>query len=345
VVDLEFAPGGDMYVARFGREGVTGHPPSPTREGDVYRFIYAPWITNESTRPNPLISLAGDPEKGKALFTARACVTCHSVDRSSSLLGPDLKDIALTMDRSGLLESILEPSKNIKTDYDTTQVTKRNGEKFVGCVASSDEENITLRMPGGGQASLPKGDVAKVEILPASLMPAGLLTGVSADDKNNLFAYLESLAIDRTLRINAGGETAKTGGTIYLADTPYHLGGYGHTRGEIAVADSKADDATLKSCRYGNVAYRFDCNAGDYDVTLSFAENWFSQPGQRVFSILLNGQVVIADLDIVREAGVGKPLKKTFRVKATQGHIDLSSTSKVNNALISAIEIQAAPRN
>ena len=344
VVDLDFAPSGDMYVARFGRESAA-HTPYLTPEGDVYRFIHAPWITNEATRVSPLLALPGDPEKGKAFFSSHVCSTCHSIDRSSSLLGPDLKDIALTVDRNGLLESILDPSKNIKTDYETTLVTKKNGEQLIGCVALSDEEKIILKMTGGFKVSVPKSEVAKVEIQAGSLMPPGLLDGTSEDDKNNLFSYFESLAIERSIRINAGGDTVKIGGTTYQEDLPYKPGGYGYISGKVAVFENKQQDATLQSCRYENVAYRFDCNNGDYDVSLTFAENWLNQPGKRVFSILLNGQVVLADLDIAKEVGFGQPLKKTFRVTATQGRLDLTTTSKINYALISTIEINAAHGN
>jgi len=340
VIDLDFAPSGDMYVARFGREA-SGHAPTPDPDGDIYRFIHAPWIAVQNTIVNPLLTLPGDPEKGKALFTSRACSTCHSLDRSASLLGPDLKDISLTMDRHGLLESIVEPAKNIKTDYDTTLVTKKNGEQLIGCVAMSDEEKLLLKMPGGVKLSVPKSEIAKVEIQSGSLMPPGLLTGASEDDKNNLFSYLESLAIERVLRVNAGGGAAKIGDVTYQADVLYQPGSYGFLSGQTAAGDRNQEDTTLRSCRYGNVAYRFDCNHGDYDVTLTFAENWFSDPGQRVFSILVNGKVVIADLDIAKEVSIGQPLKKKFRVTANQGMIHLSTNSKINNAMISSIEIKA----
>lgn len=64
-----------------------------------------------------------------------------------------------------------------------------------------------------------------------------------------------------------------------------------------------------------------------------------------MFSILLNGQVVLADLDIAKEVSMGQPLKKTFPVTAAQGRIDLTTTSKIINAMISSIEIKVVPGN
>lgn len=116
-------------------------------------------------------------------------------------------------------------------------------------MATSDEEKLLIKMLGGIKVSVPKNEIAKVEIQPGSLMPPGLLTGASDADKDNLFSYLESLAIERVLRINAGGDTVKIGGTIYQADGFYQPGSYGFLGGQTAVGDGKQEDATLQTCR------------------------------------------------------------------------------------------------
>lgn len=343
LADLDFSPHGDLYAAQFGKEA-EAHAPHASPEGGVYRFIHAPWITPQLVIKNPLIALPGDPENGKKVFAAHACATCHSVDRSASMLGPDLKDIALTMSREGLMESINEPNKSIKTDYETTRITKQNGEMILGCVNSTDTEKVSLKM-AGGKVDVMKSDIKKVETLPMSLMPPGLLNGASEEQKNDLFAYLESLAMDRSIRINVGGAAVRIGEHAYLADKPYEPGGFGHIGGQVAVAPNQTQDATLATCRYENFAYRFDCSNGDYEVTLSFAEHWFQQPGERIFSVFLNGRSVLTDLDLAREAGFGKAFKKTFRVTATDGRIDLTTTSKTNFALLSAVEVKAAKKH
>lgn len=340
VSDLEFAPSGDMYVARFGREN-RAHAPFSTPEGDVHRFIHAPWITPTlATVTNPLLALPGDPERGKEVFTARACATCHSVDRSYSQLGPDLKDIALTMSREGLLESIVEPAANIKTDYETTRITRKNGEALLGCVRSTDTEKVTLKMAGGIKLDIPKADIEKVEILPISLMPPGLLDGTSESQKNDLFAYLESLAIDRHIRINVGGSAIKVGEKAYLADAPYEPGSFGHIGGKFFMSKGDVGDPHLRSSRFGNFSYRFDCSGGDYEVTLTFADHWSKAPGRRIFSVLLNGETVITDLDLAKEVGRGEPFTKTFRVPAKQGRIDLTFAGKAGPPMLSAIEVR-----
>jgi putative heme-binding domain-containing protein len=341
ITDLAFHPSGDMYVARFGREA-RAHAPHPTPEGGVYRYIHVPWITPQRTVTNPLLALSGNPKQGKKVFIERSCATCHSVDRSSSMLGPDLMDIALTMNRQGLLESINQPAANIKTDYETTRITTKNGAQLLGCVVSSDAEHVVLKMPGNIEKKVEKSHIAETQILPISLMPAGLLNDASQQEKNDLFAYLESLAIDRTVRLNAGGPTVKVNNHTYLADTPYTPGGFGYIDGATASTLNRSKNQTLTSCRHGDFSYRFDCSNGDYDVTLTFAEHWLNQPGQRVFSVLLNEQPVLNNLDLVTHTGSQKPFTKTFRVTATQGHITLTTDAESDHAILNAIEVRAA---
>lgn len=339
LADLDFAPNGDIYAARFGIEAES-HAPHPTPEGDVYRLIQAPWIMPQFVIKNPLLAEPGNPVAGREVFSKYACASCHSADRSASGLGPDLADIALTMGRDGLMESIDQPSLSIKTDYETNQITLQDGSVLIGCVHATDDQAISVKMPGGLTQRIDKTTVKKIEILPHSLMPAGLLQQASSVEKNDLFSYLESLAIDRSLRLNVGGPAAKLGDKHFLADKPYEPGGYGYVGGMTTFAQNTDTGSPLDSCRYEKFSYRFDCTNGVYDVTLYFADHWFQQPGDRIFHMALNGQQVLTDLDLVRTVGTGQVFRKNFRVSVTDGFIEITSQSKVNFPLLNAIEIQ-----
>ena len=80
---------------------------------------------------------------------------------------------------------------------------------------------------------------------------------------------------------------------------------------------------------------------GKVKVELFFAETYTTQPGQRVFDVALNGQTVLKDFDIFREAGgQNRALVKTFTVDAPQGTVALSVPGvKANNALFAAIRL------
>jgi len=339
VSDLAFAPTGDMYVARFGHEGPL-HTPYATPEGGVYRYISALWLKQEAAPfINPLLTLEGDPNKGREIFTQRACVTCHTIDGSSTLLGPDLGRIGLTMDRAGLRESIENPSANIKTDYDTAKLTRKDGKELIGRIASSDEVQVAIMQPGNVTETIPRAEIRSIEMLPTSLMPPGLSSGLGEAGLNDLLAYIESLGRETTVRIHAGGEAIRLGEATYGADLAYRPKGLGYRGGKTIVA-RESDTAGIGSCRYGDFSYRFDASEGEYDVTLTFGEWWKMQTGGRVFSVLANENPVITDLDVFKEAGAGKPLTKTFRVKAKAGAIILDFKAKADNPMVSLIEVK-----
>src|SRR5436305_1617664 len=58
-------------------------------------------------RPIAVLSLRGDPERGRALFRSPAlqCLNCHKLGDEGKELGPDLSAIGKTRSREELLES------------------------------------------------------------------------------------------------------------------------------------------------------------------------------------------------------------------------------------------------
>jgi hypothetical protein len=110
------------------------------------------------------------------------------------------------------------------------------------------------------------------------------------------------------------------------------------------------DDPELFSAeRYGHFSYAIPVDSRDtYTVVLHFAEMYFGPQlqggggtGSRVFHVFCNGQTLLRDFDIFREAGSLKVVTKTFpNIKPSAlGKINLTFEPVVNNATVSAIEI------
>ena len=79
-------------------------------------------------------------------------------------------------------------------------------------------------------------------------------------------------------------------GIIYRANTQFSTG-YAYTT--TAAIAGTTDDPLYQSERYGDFSYAIPVATGDYLVTLKFAEIYWTQPGQRVFNVLLEGAKVI----------------------------------------------------
>jgi beta-galactosidase len=167
-------------------------------------------------------------------------------------------------------------------------------------------------------------------------------------------------------RVNCGGsELTDSAGNIWSTDT--HKNGQ-NTWGSLSWTDNfeklpdffasqrttfdpingTKDPALFQSFRYGvdKLRYEFPAPDGEYLVELYFTEPWYGTgggmdcKGWRLFDVAINDNVVLKDFDIWAEAGHDNALKKTFKVKSTNGKIVISFPNvKASQAIISAIAI------
>ena len=353
MIDLCFGPQGDLYGARFGHDG-PHHIIFDPAEGDIYRIIYTPGYNWNTSGPavvtNPLKDMVtGSPIKGLSIFQSRQCITCHTVDGSASKLGPDLKSVWETFGRAGVLKILLNPNAASASGYDTVQVETLAGESIVGRMLASDESQVTMMVPGNTQRTIPRGKIKSVDMLPVSMMPPGLTAGLSDTDLSDLFSYLRSVGSSGTstpvIYLKAGGTSVTDAtGVKWEAEAPYKQGLYGYDGGTV-YSDNAIPDPLLKTCRFGNLQYRFDIDPGDYDVTVVTSETYYHNAGQRIFSISANGQNVVKDIDPFAEAGFAKPIRKTFRAHVKNGPLTLNLTGTRQEPVVNAIEVRAAPSN
>ena len=135
-------------------------------------------------------------ERGRhVFFSATAmCSSCHVAEGRGVIVGPDLGNIARSSDRAKLIQSILEPSREIGPLYGTKVVSMKDGSVISGVQAIQDGGgNLNLLQPGGVVVPAPRDQIVKVDETPVSLMPEGLELGMTVQDFRDLLAYLETL--------------------------------------------------------------------------------------------------------------------------------------------------------
>jgi hypothetical protein len=167
-------------------------------------------------------------------------------------------------------------------------------------------------------------------------------------------------------RVNCGGsELTDSAGNTWFTDT--HKNGQ-NTWGSLSWTDNfeklpdffasqrttfepingTKDPELFQSFRYGvdKLRYEFPAPDGEYLIELYFTEPWYGTgggmdcKGWRLFDVAINDNVVLKDFDIWAEAGHDNALKKTFKVKSTNGKIVISFPNvKASQAIISAIAI------
>ncbi len=148
-----------------------------------------------SARPEALaeatkaLALKPVPAEGRAVFNA-VCASCHRLDREGHAVGPDLFDIR-RQTKENILYHIVNPDAEIAPAFTAYLAEAKDGRILSGILVGDTPTSITLRGPLGVEATLLRADLAKLESLPSSLMPAGLEAGLSKQQLADMLAYLK----------------------------------------------------------------------------------------------------------------------------------------------------------
>ena len=144
-----------------------------------------------------VLRLKGDPTRGAALLAAdgklASCLACHFVHGQGRHLGPDLSRIGAQQSASQILESIVAPSKTVAPLFRTSVIELRDGTSQAGFVRARGLNEILLTLPSGESIKIRHTDVASENTLLTSLMPEGLMQGLTPQEAADLVAYLAGL--------------------------------------------------------------------------------------------------------------------------------------------------------
>jgi putative heme-binding domain-containing protein len=130
----------------------------------------------------------GDPYSGEPLFTDR-CASCHQLFHKGGRIGPNLTPYQRD-DLSTLLPGILDPSAEIREGFANHLVETKDGRALNGFLADQDAHVVVLRGFDGQDISLRRDEIAEFKPAGLSLMPEGLLDGLSDQQLRDFFAYL-----------------------------------------------------------------------------------------------------------------------------------------------------------
>jgi hypothetical protein len=167
-------------------------------------------------------------------------------------------------------------------------------------------------------------------------------------------------------RLNCGGEDyTDENGNVWFADNKKQAGNY---YGSLSWADNypylpaflasqrqthdliagTKDWKLFQTFRYGRdqLKFQFPLPDGEYLVDLYFIEPWWGTDrsmdceGFRIFDVAVSGETVLKNLDVWKEAGHDRLLKKTVKGQAKNGLLEISFPQvTAGQAIISAIAI------
>lgn len=146
------------------------------------------------------------------------------------------------------------------------------------------------------------------------------------------------------LRIASGGLGGiDSKGNIWSPDASFNSGAAWVNCGTSTtpVCPPGLDRPPYLNLRYQtSFSYTLQFPPGLYQVTLAFIEPNKTGPGQRVFSVSLNGATALSQFDIYQATGAALiPTVRSFPVVATSGAIQIQFTATVGNAVVSGIQV------
>lgn len=137
----------------------------------------------------------GDPAAGERVFFhahGPRCATCHRIDGRGAMIGPELSTIGAALNRERLIESILEPSKEIAPMFVNWSITTRDGKVRTGVIVEEGPNStVTVADAQGKLEVLQRHDIEERMALPTSLMPNNLHELMTPREFLDLITYLE----------------------------------------------------------------------------------------------------------------------------------------------------------
>ncbi|HAW01556.1 MAG TPA: hypothetical protein DCX10_07455, partial [Verrucomicrobiales bacterium] len=129
----------------------------------------------------PGLLQGGNADRGRNIFdnhVAGQCIRCHDAGGADKQVGPELKGIGKTRDRTYLLEALLNPSATLAEGYALTMIGLKAGGSHAGRVVAENSTDLTFIKVTGETVRYVKSDVMTRTVVKASSMPPmlGILT-------------------------------------------------------------------------------------------------------------------------------------------------------------------------
>jgi putative heme-binding domain-containing protein len=115
-------------------------------------------------------------------------------------VGPDLTRLWDTQTTEKILETIIEPSKEIKEGYQAYKASTLDGRVFTGLKVSDTAKEVTIREATGRDVRIPKEDLDDLTPSKVSLMPDNAIAQLTYDQFIDLLAFLKNRPAQESLR-------------------------------------------------------------------------------------------------------------------------------------------------
>lgn len=167
-------------------DATTAAPPRP---------VVKKWTVDELLSVTDMQLQGRNFDRGRQIFADANCFKCHRIAGEGGITGPDLTGVSGRFNNRNLLEALIEPSKVISDQYQTTQFVLANGRTIVGRIVNLNNNVysvMTDMLNPGKQEQIARDSIEEVSPSQVSLMPDGLLDTFNEQEILDLLAFLRS---------------------------------------------------------------------------------------------------------------------------------------------------------
>jgi putative heme-binding domain-containing protein len=135
-----------------------------------------------------------DIEAGRRVFEhprLAGCYRCHRVDSRGADIGPDLSLIGRT-ELKWIAESMLQPSAVVAPNFQAWKIDTTDGRSLTGLLVGTYLDESVYVDSKGEKFKVEAREVAETTPARNSIMPDGLLDGLTDQEIRDLVAYLAS---------------------------------------------------------------------------------------------------------------------------------------------------------
>jgi putative heme-binding domain-containing protein len=152
------------------------------------------WTVEEALPVVEVLS-GRDLARGKAMYVATLCQSCHMMQGEGGAIGPDLSQLGTRFSAKDILTATINPSDEISEQYEATILELKKGGSVVGRLTNQDDTNYYVSQnPFAPEVirTVAKAEVKSTKVSEVSTMLPGMINRLNDEELKDLMAYLIS---------------------------------------------------------------------------------------------------------------------------------------------------------
>ena len=140
-----------------------------------------------------VIKLPGDASRGRQIYAAQGCNSCHVIAGSGGNLGPELTSVGARRSAQRLRQCLLTPQGALPESFTLVRAVREDGSAIEGLRVNEDSFTIQIRDFANQYQSLRKGQLKSLAYEAGKTPMPSYSDRLSPADLDDLVVYLSSL--------------------------------------------------------------------------------------------------------------------------------------------------------